>query len=190
MSKNIEREEKALLNKIEYDALIKRFTNENNKIYSQINYYLSEIGIDPKEYQKAIRIRIEKGIITATLKEDIPDGKLEINQILSKVEFNNFIDKNNFPNGEVKEYLKKENIDANKLYVFAILSNYRLDINYKSTLISIDKSEYFNNIDYEIECEANSLIEAKNTLKEFLKNNDILYRENNKSKLKRVKDII
>ncbi len=68
--------------------------------------------------------------------------------------------------------------------------NYRLDIDYKNTLISIDKSEYLDNVDYEIECEATSLNKAQNALKEFLNNKNIPFRRNTLTKLKRVKKTI
>lgn len=190
MSKNIEREEKALLNKNEYDALINFYQSNTNKIYEQRNYYLCLKDVDPKNFQYALRIRIEKETITATLKIDLNDGKLEINQDMTNVEFETFLNKNIFPVGDVSEYLTKNKINTNNLYVFAILINYRLDINYKSTLISIDKSEYLDNVDYEIECEATSLNRAQNALKEFLNNKNIPFRRNTLSKLKRVKNTI
>lgn len=191
MSKNIEIEAKTLISKDEYELLISSFKNENNKVFKQLNYYFCEKDISPKNSKLALRIRDEGTLIEATLKVELSEGKLEINQRLSKEEYELFLYNKKFPKGEVYDYLKDNKItNPDDLVVFATLTNYRLDVKYKDSLVSIDKSEYLGHIDYEIECEASSMKLAKTLLKEFLANKKIPYKENHISKLKRVKKAI
>lgn len=63
-----------------------------------------------------------------------------------------------------------------------------MDIKYKTSLISIDKSEFNGIVDYEVECEDSSIKVAKKNLIDYLKENEVPYQENFISKLKRAKD--
>ena len=52
-------------------------------------------------------------------------------------------------------------------------------------LLCFDKNNYYNNEDYEVECEASSMLIAKKNLCEYLDNYHIKYTQSQKSKQKR-----
>ena len=78
--------------------------------------------------------------------------------------------------------------DVNELKCYALLSTIRLDIKYKKSLISIDKSTYNGIVDYEVEAESNSMEQAKKDLFEFLTKEKVSFTENHISKLKRARE--
>ncbi|MCF0116685.1 MAG: CYTH domain-containing protein, partial [Bacilli bacterium] len=88
----------------------------------------------------------------------------------------------------VKNTLANNGVTIKDLKVFAVLKTTRSDICYKGSLIEIDKSEYNKLEDYEVECEDSSMKIALRNLKDFLKENDVPYKLNTVTKLKRVMD--
>jgi uncharacterized protein YjbK len=185
MSQNLEIEAKSMLDESNYLKLIKG--NEKN-CYIQINYYIDTMNFDAHEKKLGLRIRLKDGKYELTLKIRQKEGKLEINQDISKIDYLTFKESNVFPNGEVKEVLKKQKINIDELHIFTELKTTRLDVKYKTSLISIDKSEFSGIVDYEIECEDNSIEVAKANLIEYLNKNEVPYNENFVSKLRRARD--
>ncbi len=181
MSTNLEIEVKALINEKDYLLLIKNFQKQT---YVQINFYI-DLDKDKLNKHLGLRIRYKNDEYELTLKEDYLDGRLETNQIISSITFNAFKEKHIFPQGEVKSRLQSLNIDVAKLKIIGQLKTTRTDIKYNSSLISIDKNEYNNLIDYEVEVEDSSLKKAKEKIATFLKDNDIEFKENKISKLER-----
>lgn len=183
MSTNIEIEAKAMLDESDYQKLIKQ---NNLSSYTQINYYLDDEKISHQK-QFGLRVRVKRNFIEFTLKVSVGDEKkIEINQVINEMELNAIIKNNLIPDGEVKDALISNKIDLTKMKVFGKLTTTRSDIKYKTSLISIDKNEYNNQIDYEIEAEDSSMEDAKNNLQEFLNKNMISYKENHVTKLKRL----
>ena len=187
MSTNLEIEVKATLSKKDYDKLISNF--DASRIYRQVNCYY-----DTKQHQIVkkncgLRTRVINDEIELTLKVSEAIGKTEINQQISNKELQNLNKYNIFPCGEVKQFLEsKLGIDLEGIKFLGFLITDRLDITYKNTLISIDKSEYNNIVDYEIECEAPTIEKSENSLKEFLTKYQIEYKKSAISKLKRFLD--
>lgn len=188
MSKNIEIEAKVLIEKDGYDQLVEKFSSVDNKVYRQDNYYIDTPNFDVVENKMGLRVRRkDNGYIEMTVKDKLKEGKLEVNQELSEEQFAGFL-AGKLPSGEVLDYIQKRvPIKLDELKFYAELITYRLDLNYKSSLISIDKSLYNGIIDYEVEAESTSMEQAKKELHEFLDKEKILYNENHISKLKRVR---
>ncbi len=179
MSTIIEIESKAMLDETSYNLLTKGLPS-----YKQENYYIDDKNISHyKDF--GLRVRIKNNQHELTLKLNNGESKIEVNQDITKEDFINLKDKNIFPNGEVKNHLEMLSINVKTLNIFASLTTYRTDIKYKTSLISIDKNEYLNKIDYEIECEDNDINISVNNLKEFLNKNMVLYKPNHVSKLER-----
>lgn len=184
MSTNLEIESKALLTKDEYGKLISNF--DASKIYEQINYYIDTAFLDLREQKCGLRIRTKNDEIELTLKVTQSEGKLEINQQISNISLLNCLEEDLFPTGEVADYIEQNlGIKTSYLHVLGKLITYRLDIEYKSSLISIDRSLYNGHEDYEIECEDDSKEVATNNLKEFLNQFGIPFNKNKRSKLRR-----
>ena len=99
-----------------------------------------------------------------------------------------FLNEHIVPKGEVYDELIKSNAcNPDNLEIFAILKTTRFDIPGDDYLISVDKSEYLDTVDYEVECESQSMMMAESFLKDFLEKENIPFTRNTLSKLKRVK---
>ena len=184
MSTNLEIESKASLRKEEYENLIASF--DSSKIYEQINYYIDTALLDIRETKCGLRIRQVGDEFELTLKVPDGDGKLEINQQISNISVQKCLKDDLFPTGEVLDYIQANlGIKREQPHVLGKLVTNRLDVTYKSSLISIDKSMYNGFTDYEIECEDGSLESSLKNLKDFLAEHDVKYRENKRSKLRR-----
>ena len=184
MSTNLEIEFKSKLLEEEYNSLLLKYSNQ--KPYSQTNYYIDDKNRSIISKKCGLRIREKDGCFELTLKVPSNDGKIEINQQISNEIFKNLLNCNVFPSGEVKDFLTNNlKVKTDNLYVLGKLVTLRLDLNYKTSLISIDKSSYNSKIDYEIECEDTSITSAKNNLLDFLKENKIGYKQSSGNKLDR-----
>ncbi len=183
MSRNLEIETKALISEFDYLLLVNKY---QEKRYVQINFYIDN-QLRKFDDKLGLRIRYKDNQYELTLKEDYQDGKLEINQLISLDDFTSFSKENIFPEGEVKERLIQLNIDVSNLKIVGQLKTTRMDVKYKSSLISVDKSEYNGIIDYEVESEDSSREAANKHIAQFLLLNDIKFKENKVSKLERFK---
>lgn len=183
MSRNLEIETKALISEFDYHLLVNKY---QEKRYVQINFYIDN-QLRKLDDKLGLRIRYKDRKYELTLKEDYQDGKLEINQLISLDDFTSFNKENIFPEGEVKDRLIKLNIDISSLKIVGQLKTTRMDIRYKSSLISVDKSQYNGIIDYEVESEDSSKEAANKNIAQFLSLNDIKFKENKVSKLERFK---
>lgn len=190
MSKEIEIEAKTMLSKEDYLRLFEKYSTKF-PIYTQVNYLLNPIDIPLSQSKLAIRIRHKNDKYEFTTKIELSEGKLEINQDLSKEEVDAFFKEGKVPLGEVYNELKNRKLcDPDLIRCFLVLKTDRFDIPFEDHLISIDKSNYLNIEDYEIECESTSMEKALNYLKEFLSKENIPYQGRSRSKLKRVKEAI
>ncbi len=188
MSRDIEIEAKTLINESDYNRLYSKYSTKYPP-YSQTNYLFYDESVSLKDSRLALRIRIKKGKGEFTLKIDLDEGKLEINQQLSEQDLSHFLKEGKLPDGEVISEINKNKLaNINHLKVFAILKTIRFDIKGDDYLLSIDKSDYLGTTDYEIECESSSMETATKYLKEFLEKESVPYLRNTKSKLKRVKE--
>ena len=189
MSTNLEIEVKSKLTKEDYEKLLARFSNA--KIYCQNNYYIDNKSLQICKSDCGLRIREKDSKFELPLKVPAKEGKIEINRQISNILFEKLAKSHLFPNGEVKDYLEtKLGIKTNELSILGELKTERLDIAYLGALISIDKSYYNNVIDYEIEIEDKSLIEASKHLQQFLLENSIEYKKSPDTKLKRFIDTL
>jgi len=188
MSTNLEIEAKALLTREEYNKIL---SSLDKKSYVQINYYFDTKDLFLVSKKLGLRIREKNNTFELTLKIKQKEGKLEINQTLSKEKALEMLKSFNVPHGEIRLFLEanyKEII--NQISLVATLKTTRTDFEYKDSLISIDHSEYSDKEDYEIEAESTSMKLAKENIKDFLSSFKIEYKENSQTKLSRVLDTI
>ena len=184
MSTNLEIESKALITKKGYDQLCNEFSNLTK--YTQINYYILPKNICKIDKKYGLRIREKSHQFELTLKEDNGSSKIEINQKISKKSYVFFKYFDHFPQGEVKDYLVQNKIcDPSFLRIIGKMKTSRIDINFESSLISIDKSKYNHKVDYEVECEDSSINLAEEKLSRFLSKRKITYEKSKQSKLAR-----
>ena len=187
MSTNVEIEIKSKLTKQDYDKLVQTFSNQ--KSYSQINYYFDTKDKEISERNCGLRIREKNGRFELTLKIPNSEGKLEINQQISDKIAKSMLSNNMFIDGEVKHCLESFlGIKTSNISNLGLLETERIDLTYKTGLISIDKSTYNNITEYEIEIEDESEEKAEKHLKEFLSGFEIEYKKSPDTKLKRFLD--
>lgn len=189
MSKNLEIEAKGKLTKDEYEKIINSF--DKQRYQYQTNFYIDTPQFTLSDSKLGLRIRKEKDLLELTMKVPAEEGRIEINQKISPNEFENFLFNNVFPNGEIKRYLQifYPKI-AGDFFIFATLHNQRLIIELNDGEIAIDHFTYFDQEEYEIECESSSIKNAEKVLTEFLSKYKIKYIKNTSTKLERVINLI
>lgn len=184
MSTNLEIESKVTIDKEAYDKIEALFSSLPT--YRQVNYYVCSKELLTKIDTYGMRIREKNGHFELTLKVKKDVGKLEINQEITRKTLLKLKYFKIFPNGEIKDFLISNGVcNVNKLRIIGSMTTYRKDIQFLSSLISVDKSVYNGHIDYEIECEAQNIDVSINSLKEFLSQNEIEYKKSEHSKLAR-----
>ncbi len=166
MVKNVEIEFKSAITKKKYLELLKKFDLENN-IFKQINYYFDTDDYTFNQQKIVLRIR-QKGEerFKVTLKSQSEEGAYENHVFLQKEQALDMIE-NGF---NTKDFF--EDIDAFVTYKVN-LSNYRVSTPYEGGVIFLDKCEYCNVVDYEVEYEASSFKEGKLIFENFLKSHNI-----------------
>ncbi len=185
MGTNLEIEFKSELSKQDYEKLVSKFSSGN--IYSQTNYYIDTKNLEINKNKCGLRIREKNGVFEMTLKVPQKEGKLEINQQITDKLVKDFI----LPEGEIQEYLVNNlDIKTESLKILGTLKTYRLDLMFKTSLISIDKSIYNGITDYEIEAEDFSMEKASKNLIDFLNENQIKYKKSTGWKLKKFLDTL
>ena len=184
MSTNLELEIKSMRTKDDYEKLITLLGAD--KIYEQVNYYIDTKNRLLVSKNCGLRIRTKGDEIELTLKVPQGEGKLEINQQISNKQLKLMESKNIFPEGEIKHYIANVlGVKIDSLYILGKLITKRLDLPFKTSLLSIDESFYNGIYDYEIESEDNSIKHAKDNLLEFLKNNGIEFNQSQHNKINR-----
>ena len=175
---NIEIEYKVMINKDDYYKIISSL--DEYKAFEQVNYYYDTFNNDLKKNNLSFRIRhiLNDNTYLMTIKEKLSEGRKEYEFYL----------KDNNPlniNKETKDFLSKRNIDYKELHIIGKLKTLRYEIKMNNCLLCFDKNNYYNNEDYEVECEASSMLIAKKNLCEYLDNYHIKYTQSQKSKQKR-----
>lgn len=184
MSTNIEIEVKTLITKEEYERLLEFFKDEKREAVNQTNYYIDTKNSDLKKHEVSLRIRRLNGFVM-TLKTPLSEGLLEKSQLISAQEFNAFIKNNVFPTGTISEFIERLYIEPSSLTTLAELRTSRVNIPYNGYLLAVDKNEYADQVDYELEMEGSSLEKARFFLEEVCEKVDIKFVENKVSKQKR-----
>lgn len=179
MKTNIEIEYKSLLDKDTYENLVNTL-NLKNSIYEQINYYFDD---DKKSLEKdkiVLRIRKKDISLKLTKKSTYGDNILEESIYLNSDEASSMI-KNGFDASIIKINTYVKNI--------GILKTYRTKCPYKNGTLFLDKNEYNNITDYELEYEASNEDSGEAEFKEILNELNIPFKKS-KSKFLRCMETI
>ncbi|MDG5789127.1 CYTH domain-containing protein [Evansella sp. AB-P1] len=154
MNQEIEIEFKNLLLEEEYNRLIKTFALHSEARKHQTNHYFDTKDMDLKEKNSALRIREKGNEFILTLKEPHIEGLLETHQSLSTEEVQLALNEGLIPDGLVKKQIVKllEKHTITFTYL-GYLTTERIEKKLNDGLLVLDKSTYFNVVDYEIELE-------------------------------------
>lgn len=162
---NIEIEAKVLLSQENYQKVLAVFPFQGEPTV-QTNYYLDSNDRILKKYGMILRIRHVGDTYTLTMKAPLAEGLLEKNQVLSDAEFDHFFHENIFPQGEVFDFLDVLHIKPSNLHILAHLTTERKEAPYKDTMVDISKNTYSGKVDYELECDSDSVSKSEKTLED------------------------
>lgn len=173
---NLEIEFKCQINGLEYENLLKKYNIDKSSIKEQTNYYFDSKNLLLTNNNVMVRIR-QKGLqYKITLKQkDENDNNLEKHYYLKQNEALKYLQ-----DGMPGHYA---NI-TETIYNIATLKTNRVSFEYKGGKLFLDKSEYSNTTDYEIEYEVENKEEGLKIFNKFLTDNNITYRKS-ESKVKR-----
>lgn len=167
MTNNKEIEFKTFITEEKYLELLKEFELENN-IFSQTNYYFDTEDTKLMNEMTVLRIRQKGNNYKLTKKTRANVGADETHLLINKEKAQDWL-----ANG----------LDASIIglpyYVknIAELTTYRASTPYKNGTLFLDKSKYYNHVDYEIEYEVDDVKEGLNDFKQFLESHNIPYVE-------------
>lgn len=185
MAKELSVEFKTLLSKSEYNKLAKLHSDKPSNL--QINYYFDTPRFTLKASDIGLRIRKRENY-ELTLKRKKGYALIEINEILTEEQFQDFLKTGIIPSASINNDLS-EIIKGQNIINYMSLSTFRITFPYKNGIIAIDKCEYVNTIDYELEYHTSNYDEGKRTFIELVKENCIVYKKS-QPKIKRAYDAL
>ena len=167
MNENIENEERVMINVDQYNLLKSDYISLPNATqYSLINYYFDDKNLSLKKSHRTLRIRsINDNEYELTLKIKGDNGDKEINIPLSKNEVIDIINSKSLDNPIINKELN--DIKHNEIIYITSLKTDRIEVKYNTHLLVIDKNEYSDVIDYDIEVESNNKKEALRFIIEY-----------------------
>lgn len=179
--KNIEIEYKVMVDKQGFEKLEEFLDNlYKYKTYIQTNYYYDTDNLAVKNKGLSLRIRYieNENKYISTLKEKVNEAR---------VEYENIIENNDIKllDNETKTILENNKIEINKIKQVAYLKTIRKEYNYNDCLMCLDYNVYYNQEDYEIECESDDMKKSKNLIIHLLNMLNIKYQESVYSKTAR-----
>lgn len=177
LKEHIEREFKSEISKDEYSKLLEKYQLAD-KTFVQTNYYFDTLDDYFKDNDKTLRIRKKVDSIKLTLKEKIADGSSEKSIIIDNNTLNEYIN-----NGFIASMFGFEL----KVNLIGKLQTTRAKFSYLNGVVFLDKNDYYQKEDYEIEFEINdgfTNIEGESSFNHFLEENNLVFKKQ-KSKSKR-----
>ncbi|WP_058308130.1 CYTH domain-containing protein [Gracilibacillus massiliensis] len=175
MAQEIEIEFKNLLTEEEYQQLVNHFYSSNSTEMIQKNHYFETADFQIKKHHAALRIREKENTYQLTLKQPNPHGPglLETHADLTSSEAKLSLEGNFVEKEEIEKALNNMGISHTDLKYGGMLQTYRIESNYKDTMIVLDKSEYNGHTDYELELEAHDEAYGLKIFQEILSNHNI-----------------
>jgi uncharacterized protein YjbK len=184
MSQSIEIEFKNLLTDTEYERIKKHFRLDPSLFFLQENHYFDTPDFSLRENGAALRIRQKGNRFELTLKQPVPSGLLETNQILTNEEATHALTNNQIPPGQITQYILDMSINPDSVTFFGTLTTERAEWEYQNGLLVLDKSSYLETIDYELEYEVKEYTEGEIQFIQLLQNLQIPQRKTD-NKIKR-----
>ncbi|MCE7794856.1 CYTH domain-containing protein [Salipaludibacillus sp. CUR1] len=178
MNQEIEIEFKNLIDRKKYEELLSCYQSSRTPVYTQVNHYFDTDKLSLKDKKSALRVRYKKGAYILTLKQPYETGLLETHQQLSEEEFSSLKEHGSLSEGDVFNQLSQlleENVP--KLDYLGQLTTERTEISLKEGLLVLDKSYYFDHVDYEIEFECEEFASGKQAFKQLLNEWDLSWNE-------------
>lgn len=175
MRQEVEIEYKNLLTETEYNKLKEIYFDRSSTHITQNNYYFDTKDSHLKSAACALRIRTKDGSAEMTLKTPFEGHHNETTLDLSIEKASELISAGYFSLPEdIHTVLIEQGVSfSENVFIVAQLKTERLEIKKPHSIIVLDKSYYSNEVDYELEVEADSISIGKNVFNTILKNNKI-----------------
>jgi len=189
MSREIEYEKRVLINEDQYQKILQFFLNKypDRQIFKQTNYYFDTNSFDLKTRGIVFRLRkMEKEDPELTLKIKGSNGDIEINQVLTSKGEKSLMNENEIPEGEIKDYLSHKGLLLHPFHLLGSLRTNRLEIYVDDYFIVVDKNEYLDICDFNLEVEANSIKRAESIILELCGFFELEYKKDYSSKSSRL----
>ena len=173
MATNNEIEFKQILTKDLYDKIFNSYF-KNEKPFSQTNYYIDTKGFKLRDHRSALRIRVKDNSYEMTLKVPAEVGLMEYNHPTNvKLKMNDTLSNSKLPD-DIRNIIEGQfNVSEDELIILGDLTTLRVETHYQNELLVLDKSEYLNKVDYELEFEVDSYNEGYEKFKQLLQEFDI-----------------
>lgn len=161
----MEYEARVMLDKSKYDLLVKNHTSFNMISSTNENYYYDTVDLALTHHSMVLRKRIKGSEKELTLKIKGIDGDKEITI--------DDIDESKDLSLIISENMKKEissiGVNKNDLHLVSILKTERKEIFFDDYTLVIDKNDYNNKTDYNLEIEAKNKSVAELILTNYIK---------------------
>ncbi len=164
---------KTLLTKGEYAKLAKLYADKPADL--QTNYYFDTSRFTLKASEILLRVR-HRDVYELTLRRKKGYNKVEITNIITEEEFQNFLANGIIPSPEIELEIG-ELIKGQILNNYMSLATYRIFFQYEKGNVAIDKCEYLGTTDYELEYSSQIYDLAKKNFVEFVKSHGIIYKK-------------
>ena len=189
MSKEMEYEERVMLDYSQYFNIFSFFKEKygTNTLLEQTNYYFDDKHYSLKQRHIVLRIRVVKDIkceLTCKIKGD--NGDTEINIPLSYNKSLNLINNFVLDDNDIKIELEKRGLETNAFVLMGSLKTKRLECKEDDCLIVIDKNEYADVLDYNLEIESTSMQKSQSKILELCKKFNLEYKKDYTSKSSRL----
>ena len=177
MATNNEIEFKQILTKDLYDKIFNTYF-KNEKPFSQTNYYIDTKGFKLRDHRSALRIRVKDNSYEMTLKVPAEVGLMEYNHPTNvKLKMNDTLSNSKLPD-DIRNIIEGQfNVSEDELIILGDLTTLRVETHYQNELLVLDKSEYLNKVDYELEFEVDSYNEGYEKFKQLLQEFDIKHKK-------------
>ncbi|MCG1010029.1 CYTH domain-containing protein [Salinicoccus sp. ID82-1] len=150
--KELEIEFKNLLTGEEYGRLHSALFTKTQPIV-QTNFYIDTPDLDLKHHRLLLRIRDTGGKQIMTLKEPTEKGVMEYHgEVENDLNFDRNIRTDEVPELILGE-LERFNIDTTQLKIYGALSTERREVPYREGLLVLDKNNFLDTEDFELEYE-------------------------------------
>lgn len=153
MATNHEIEFKQIISASLYVTLQEKYF-KNCVLFKQVNYYIDTPDFKLKQHRSALRIRVKDKQFEMTLKTPAEVGLMEYNHIISiNPEIDMIIPNDSLPDDIRQILVKQFSVNDQSLSILGALTTYRQETQYQGDLLVLDKSEYLDTTDYELEFE-------------------------------------
>ena len=169
----IEFERRIMLTSEEYLNIVSFYLKlyPNHHFLQNVNYYFDSEDLFLRKNHITLRVRTindVKSELTVKIKGE--NGDQEINDDLAFKDYELLMKDGIFPDGNVKKYLLSLSYPTHSFKNIATLYNRRLEIENDDHLLVIDKNNYSDIIDYNLEIETKDTIKlAEHYLEQYIK---------------------